>query len=198
MAYLTKLDAVNRLLQSIKVKPVAQLDTGGFTEAADAERELDYWNKMVQLEGHFGNRIMSKEYTAASLKVVLGADVIAIKSAGPTQFRHFDIRRSGSETRVFDLDRDSLAFTTGEKIYLDVTIEIPFIDCPVYLQHAIVSRAMQEFQRRYMGDPMRDQGLAEQRIRAEAVADRASGNSMGDRSNPQPFALSSPRAGGDR
>ncbi len=192
MAYLTKLDAVNRILMGIKIKTVAALDTAGFTEAADAERELDYQTKMVQLEGHFGNRIMCKAYTAASTKVVLAADVIAIKAAGTTQHRHFDIRRVGSETRVFDLNRDTTAFTNGEVVNLDVTVEIPFIDCPVYIQNQIVERTVQSFQRFYMGDPLRDQALDQHRVRAEAIAPRASGNTMSDRSNPGAFSLSRP------
>lgn len=189
---MTKLQAVNKILEAMGVKPVDALDTGGFSEAADAERMLDRESPIVQLEGWHGNRAISKEYTAASSKVLLNAGEIAIKAAGPTQYRNFDIRLVGAEYLVYDLDRQTSAFTNGDKIYLDVTYELTFANAPLYMQVAIVERCCQLFQRRWKGNPMADQAHAEERVRGENAASRASGKAVSDRGNPPPFALTQP------
>lgn len=192
----TRLEAVNMVLAAMGItNPVADLDTTGSSEATKAERVLDQESKRAQLEGFFGNRVMSKEYTAASSIVTLGTDVIAIKAAGPSQHRHFDIRRVGSANLVYDLDRDTSAFTTGDKIYLDITVELLFENCPVYMQDAILTKACQIFQRRLKGNPVADEALGQERVRAEAAGGRASGTSASERDNPPPFSLAPPPGG---
>lgn len=189
-AQLTTLEAVNLLLSAIGFKPVSALDTGGHSEAGQAERFLDYASRTVQLQGFYGNKVLSKEYTAASSKVALATTVLAIKGAGPSQYRNFTIRKVGADVLVYDLDRDVSSFTTGDKIYLDVTSQIPFTDCAPDIQHAILEAAIQTFQRRIKGNPEADKAIGEERLRGEALRnERTSGRSEGDRSNPPPFAL---------
>jgi hypothetical protein len=192
MANLSKLDAVNHMLESVGIKPVAALDTGGYTEAADAERVLDRESKLVQCEGHYGNRVMAKSYTAASNVVALASTVLTIKAAGRTQHRNFVLRETGGTPQVWDLDEDTFTIATGTVIQLDVTYEIPYADAQIDLQNVILQRAAQIFQRRFGRNPEADVGHSEERIRAEAVAQRTQGRAASDRSGPAPFALSGP------
>ena len=76
---LSMLDAVNAMLESIGMAHTSALDTGGFTEAGDAERILDREHKLVLLEGHYGNRVI-RTYTAASNKITL-TNVLAQRDA---------------------------------------------------------------------------------------------------------------------
>ena len=65
MASLTKLDAVNALLRAITEYPVAALDTGGTSMAAQAERVLDFHDKLIQGRGWHENREYDVEIDAA-------------------------------------------------------------------------------------------------------------------------------------
>lgn len=196
MANMTKLDAVNELLEAIGLKPVTALDTGNFSEAGDAERTLDRESRRVQMRGFYGNQIKSKAYVASGSLITPAADVIAIKSAGPTQHRNFALREQSGTMRAYDLDADT--FTITGTIYLDITVEIPFADAPPDIQDAIVADAKQKFQRRFRANPEADQALAEERVQAELTTGRVTGRSSQERAAAPPFALSQPgqQAGG--
>lgn len=188
-AILTTLEAVNQLLEVVRLKPVSALDTGGHSEAGQAERFLDEASRRVQLQGGYSNRILSKEYTAASTKVALATDVLAIKSAGRTGHRNFTIRYVSSEPRVYDLDNETAVFTNGEKIYLDVTYLVSFANCDPTLQLSILDDARERFLRFYKSDQWANEQVQLERARAEMNRERSTGRAPADRSNPQPFAI---------
>jgi len=66
----TKLEAVNEMLEEVGVYPVAALDTGGSSDAADAERCLDRWNKRIQARGWHENTETDVEYGVADVTKV--------------------------------------------------------------------------------------------------------------------------------
>lgn len=195
MALYTKAELVSQILVAVGLRPIAVLDTDGSSPQADAERILDWETKAAMLEGFFGNQKLCKAFIPAGNQVALDSRVVAIKASGPSQSRHFDIRLNVTTLQVYDLDAESFTIATDGgtgAIFIDLTYDVDIATVGVYMQLAILKRAAQIFQRRFKGNPETDAELAEERLRADALADRSSGNVQGDRSNPPP--MQSPRS----
>lgn len=196
MGSMTKLQAVNEMLEAIKLKPVSALDTNANSDAGQAERVLDRESRRVQTPGFPGNTIPYKEYTAASNVVTLGSDVISIRPTGKSHRRLYAMRYTGSAMQVYDLENDTFTITTGTVIHLEVVIEIPFANCPPDMQDAIVAQAKQTFARRTSIDPVRDSQFTEERLHAEKNAGRAADRVVSDPVAPAPFAVGAKPPGG--
>jgi len=195
MANLTRLQGVNRVLSRSGIRPVAALDTGGSSEAADAENFLKEAEHDLAISGFYDNKTMAVTHTASGTGIIiLGGTVIAIKAAGSTQYRNFSMRLNGANMEVYDLDKNTFVLGANEQIQLDLTFEIPFESCAPGMQDAILKAASQNYQNFFRGSPLVDQQLGLERLRADATVDRALGGPR-DRSNPPVMSPQQQRQG---
>jgi hypothetical protein len=167
---LTKLNAVNEILEAVNEGPFAALDTGGASIAADAERTLDRVNIRVQSRGWPENTVYSKAYTptGGGFSITVSADTLSIRGAGPSGHRTLVLNAD----TVYDADNQTTNFGSAAPVYLDQVRLLNFIDCSPTLKDVIVAEAKVVFQQVRRGDPLQDQFATRARIEAENVADR--------------------------
>lgn len=177
---MTKLDAVNEMLEVIDQPPVSSLDTGGTSEQADAERTLDRENTRVQSQGWPENTTKAQTYAAAAGTVTLDSDTLWIKSAGSDQHRNLVLEGD----QVYDADAAALA---SADVILDRIRELAFVDCSPKLKDVITARAKQVFQRRKKTDLIQDQFLAQEYAATEIAADRHPLNPLAQPPNVRPI-----------
>jgi len=173
---LSKLDAVNEMLEAIGQTRFSALSSSGSWPtksynsdiAGTAEQILDRVSREVQSQGFEFNTLKSKAYTiGAPGAITFASNVLAIKPAGPTQFKNIAIRGSGA----YDLEGDTAVFAAGT-YYFDVIVVLDFDDCSPRGKDAIVKAATQVLQRRFRGDPQRDQEPVYEQVNAQVRADR--------------------------
>lgn len=191
---LTKLQAVNAILETIGLNPVSALDSNyaypgpttvyNSSEAAKAERALDRTTHQVLARGYYFNTQRSKKYTAGGGNTIpLASDVLSVKGTGPSHYRNYDIRGS----LLIDLDNYTTTITSGTDVFLDVVYAVPFEDCPPIIKDLIVSEASLVFQRRNRGSPEADQNLQGERAINEIVAPRNPVRNADQPINPTPL-----------
>jgi len=173
---LSKLEAVNAMLESIGQARFSALDSSGswptktYTASivSTAEYILDRASRMVQGRGWKFNTVKCKSYTiGAPGAVTFGTNVLAATPAGPNQFRNWAIRGDAA----YDLEGDTATFAAGT-YYFDIVTLHDFELCPPDCKDLILNEAMQILQRRYKGDPESDRMIAEERAKAEIRAER--------------------------
>lgn len=195
MALYSKIDLVSQIMVGVGLRPIVVLDTDGSSPQADAERILDWETKAAYAEGFYANKRPCVAFIPATGAVVLDSTVLDIKASGPSQNRNFSVRLNGATLQVYDLDAQSFIITTDGgtgAIFLDLVYEAPIDTVSAVVQVAVLKRAIQVFQRRFKGNPQTDAEIGEERMRADALVDRSSGNVPSDRSNPPPMQ---PRGG---
>jgi len=75
---MTKLEAVNRMLESIGESAVSALETGQATEAGQAESILDDENKDIQSDGWIANTEFDKEFTPTAGQIAISSSILRI------------------------------------------------------------------------------------------------------------------------
>jgi len=182
---LTKLKAVNRMLRTIPILPVAALDPSGSSEASRAEEVLDEVTDAVLLEGYYDNFVRCKLFTAVASEITVTSDVLRVRSAGPNQHRNFTLKSD----KVYDLDRDTSTFASAtEQIYLDVWKKWSFVDLAPQLKELITNRAAVVYQSRRRGSPDMDQTLTRESAQAEVNVNKP-GIPLAPSQTPNPFPL---------
>lgn len=161
---MTKLEAVNEILQAIGEPPATALDTGGTSDVADAERILDQEDRRVQGSGWAANTVPDKEYTPSSGAVSLAASVLKVRPVGVSRSLRLAIRNGA----LYDLENDA-ANTFSGTVHLEVVSLITFIQLPDALAHYIVKVAAQKFQRFKKRGEI-DDAIASEELRAAKVA----------------------------
>lgn len=68
---MTKLEAINEMLEWIGQPPVTALDTGGTTDEAEAENTLDRISQKVQQRGWYWNTELDVDYFVADVKIAV-------------------------------------------------------------------------------------------------------------------------------
>lgn len=162
---MTKLEAVNLMLEAIDEEPVAALDTGGTSIQGKAERILDRTSEIVQARGWPENTMTSKQHTASGGSVTVGSDVLWIRAAGPDQHKPLVLKGD----KVWDRAADALY---NANVYLDIIRELAFEDCSPKLKHTIATEASAILQRRQKGEAVNDQFLQQEALIANVGADR--------------------------
>lgn len=116
---MTKLEAVNEVLQAVGEGPVEELDTGGDTVIADAERILDQESRRVQSRGWAANTEHGRTLHVATHRLavtgeindgLLGGELIEGQASGATG--RFLYQHDG----VLWLHRVSGTFQSGETV----------------------------------------------------------------------------------
>ena len=137
---LSKLDAVNLMLDAIGESPVNSLSSG-LGDAENAERVLNQTSKDVQARGWYCNSERNVTLVRdATNKIPLPANCLKVDSTGEDKIREVVMR----EGYLYDLDNKTFVF--DKNISCDI---IYFLDWPQItyaLQRYIVALASRKFQ----------------------------------------------------
>ena len=199
---LTKLEAVNAMLESINQSRFSALDSAGdwplktYTASigSSAEYILDRVSRSVQGRGWKFNVVRCKPYTLGAPGVItFGTNVYAATPAGPNQFRNWAIRSD----QAYDLEGDTATFATGT-YHFDITTLHDFDFCPPDIKDLIVKEAMTEMQRRFRGDSDADRMIKEETAKAEIRAERPKDSMNAMPLNQTPILPSMGDGGGRR
>lgn len=137
---LTKLDAVNEMLEAIMEDPVESLSSGQI-DAEKAERWLGRVSRDVQSVGWkcntYENLLLTRN---VNNEIVLPTNTIRVTPTGTDE--GLNVVKKGS--RLYDLDNNT--FTFDVDIYVDLVLEEDFEDLPYDLQYVILCKAGRLFQ----------------------------------------------------
>ena len=144
---MTKLEAVNLMLDAIGENPVSSLQSG-LADAENAERMFNQTDKDVQSVGWHCNRDRKfKLLRDASNKIPLPMDTLTVDTAA--RHRHINVVPRGTE--LYDVKNQSLTWTSTTDndesyLYVDIVIKRNFEELTYSLQRYIAARAAREFQ----------------------------------------------------
>lgn len=115
---LSKLEAVNLMLDAIGEDPVSSLDSG-LDDAATAERILDRVSKDIQAKGWYANSDEKFEFTRnVDNRIPIGDTVLRIAAVGTTAHYRVVPRFLDGERFLYDLDNQT--FTFSRDLFCDV------------------------------------------------------------------------------
>ena len=154
---MTKLGAVNLMLDAIGEQPVSSLSSG-LADAETAERIFDQVNTDVQSVGWHVNR--DKKYTItrdADNKMPLPSTTLTVDTTQEHKYINV-VPRGGF---LYDVKNRSLTWTTATDndhsyLYVDIVIEQDYAELTYSLQRYIAARAAREFQESVMSSAALD------------------------------------------
>lgn len=151
---LTKLEAVNMVLDAIGESPVSSL-TSGLPDAEAAEAKLDEVRVEILSRGWHQN--IEKDVTLkrdASNEILLSNIYLRVDSTGGDKSINVVQRYSNGKRKLFDINNRSFTFT--KDLTVDIIIDISFEELTVELQNYIASRAARKFQESALGSSSLD------------------------------------------
>lgn len=151
---MTKLEAVNIMLQSIQETAVQSLDSG-LVDAATAERILDDATSDVLERGWTVNS--ERELLIVQNvdgKISVPANWLRIDTSGSSS--HLDLvpRDDEGTTRLWN--KKEQTFVIGEDVYVDIVYDLDFVDLPRAYQTYIAYTAAETFQQSILGSVVLD------------------------------------------
>jgi hypothetical protein len=167
MAGITKLQAINRMLMSIRLGRAPALDTGGSSDAANAEIILDQVIDSFIIAGHPSTTKAAQLYTASAAGVVdvgSGTEILAVRGVGKHAGKKFTLRG----TEVYDEAYGSTqCFASSEaNIILDLHFK-PSSESPNNfelldpgMRIAVLDEAVRQYRVMMAPDPTMDAALA--------------------------------------
>lgn len=159
---MTKLDAVNEMLEACGEPPVTALETGEATDAGEAERILDRETTRVLERGWACNTLLEKEYTPSGGAITL-TDVLTF---WPMEYETRQLSmRNGA---LYNNTDDTATFTDSVKLNVIKTITFTYL--PNMLARYIVAEAAIRFQRYLKMGTVDDAILSQHRDWAKARA----------------------------
>ena len=157
---MTKLSAINEMLQSAGLRPVVALDSGGDSDVALAEASLDDVDLELQSNGYFFNYEEDVEIAKdANNQIRLAANIIDVEPVSPA-----NSARRGSF--LYDLDEQDFAFTSNATVHQ--IIRVAFEDCPATFREWVVAEASVRFQRETIGSTKIDAFARERLVRVRS------------------------------
>jgi len=151
---LTKLDAVNIVLNGIGETPVSSL-TSGLPDAEAAESKLDATIKEVLAKGWHQNLeqgiVMNRNKDD---EIIVPRQYLRVDTVGRDQNLNVVIRKQNGKRKLFDLSNYTFKFK--KDVMVDVIIEIAFDELNYELQNYIAMRAARKFQETSMGSQALD------------------------------------------
>ena len=141
---LTKLEAVNIVLDAIGESPVSSL-TSGLPDAEAAESKLDEVRVEILSRGWHQN--IEKDVTLkrdANNEILLSNIYLRVDSTGADKSINVVQRYSNGKRKLFDIKNRSYTFTND--LVVDIIVDIPFDELTVELQNYIAARAARKFQ----------------------------------------------------
>lgn len=164
---LTKLDAVNIILNVIGETPVSSL-TSGLPDAESAETKLDSTIMEVLAKGWQQNTEsainMTRNYEG---HIVVPRQYLRVDTTGMDRDINITIRKQNGKRKLFDLRNYTFKFT--KDLLVDVLIEIEFEALNFELQNYIAFRAARKFQESAMGSATLDSFAGRQEQEAYAA-----------------------------
>ena len=148
---ITKLEAVNLMLDTIGERPVSSLSSG-LADAETAERMFNRVNADVQSVGWHVNRDRKYELTRDSDdKFPLPSTTLSVD----TVEEHKWINVANRNGYLYDIKNKSLTWTATTNndystLYVDITQEQDYTELPYTLQRYIAAKAAREFQESVM------------------------------------------------
>lgn len=161
---MTKLEAVNRILEAIGEDPVSSLKSG-LSDAETAERFLDRTSKQIQRRGWHCN-------TEHNLRLIpdnqgyiqLPGNTLKVDSVGKS--RHIDVVKRGK--RLYE--RRKKTFIFNQPIFVEIILELPWDDLDFALQDFISALAAQKYQASVMGSVALDQTFTSRDVQEAWIA----------------------------
>jgi hypothetical protein len=161
---LTKLDAVNIILNAIGETPVSSL-TSGLPDAEAAEAKLDSTIKEVLAKGWHQN--LEREIVMSRNKdseIVVPRQYLRVDTTGVDVSLNVVIRKQNGKRKLYDLRNFTYKF--GKDLMVDAIIEIEFDSLIFELQNYIAMRAARKFQESAMGSATLDSFAVRQETEA--------------------------------
>ena len=158
---LTKLEAVNQMLDAIGEDPVSSLSSG-LPDAATADRVLDRVSKKIQEAGWHTNTDFN--YTIAletDGTIPITADILRIDTWGVDQFMNVTERVVGNVRLLYNVENRTTVFTKAPKLMIVRLFD--FEDLTSALQMFIAAQAAVEFQAGELGSVALDSLIARDR-----------------------------------
>lgn len=164
---LTKLDAVNIILNVIGETPVSSL-TSGLPDAEAAEQKLDLTIMEVLAKGWQQNTetniIMNRNYDG---EIVVPRQYLRVDTIGMDKDINITVRKQNGKRKLFDLREYSFKFT--KDLLVEVLLEIDYEALNFELQNYIAFRAARKFQESAMGSATLDSFAGRQEQEAYAA-----------------------------
>ncbi len=161
---LTKLDAVNQILESIGEDPVSSLSSG-LPDAESAERILGRVSREVQAKGWLCN--YERNYTLSTTvdkTIPLSSDILRIDTVGKDKVINVTVRKYQNQPHLYNILEHK--FTFDNALTVDIIWERDVEDLTPELQLYITAKAARRFQESELGSVAADQFA----VRAEQEA----------------------------
>ncbi len=151
---LTKLEAVNIILDSIGETPVSSLESG-LPDAEAAVTKLDEINKTVQSKGWHQNTEKKLKLVPDSNKnIVVANNYLRVDTTGTTKSINVAPRKFENRTMLYDVKDQTFEFT--KDLYCDVVLLLDFEDLTLELSSYIAYRAARKYQESQMQSTVLD------------------------------------------
>ena len=164
---LTKLDAVNIILNVIGETPVSSL-TSGLPDAEAAETKLDSTIMEVLAKGWQQNTesdiYMNRNYDG---EIIVPRQYLRVDTTGLDRDINITVRKQNGKRKLFDLRNYTFKFT--KDLLVEVLIEIEFEALNFELQNYIAFRSARKFQESAMGSATLDSFAGRQEQEAYAA-----------------------------
>jgi hypothetical protein len=164
---LTKLDAVNIILNSIGETPVSSL-ASGLPDAEEAEAKLDATTLEVLAKGWHQNTEKGLVITRrADNEIVIPSHYLRIDTVEESQNINVTIREQDGRRKLFNLGAHTFKFDRDPKC--DVIVSIEFAALTFEMQNYVAMRAARKFQESVMGSAALDSFAVRQEQEAYAA-----------------------------
>ena len=145
---LSKLEAVNIILDSIGETPVSSLDSG-LPDAEAAETKLNEINKTVQAKGWHQNTELNLKLTPDSdSRIIVPSTYLRVDTTKSSRDLNVTVRKYLNKPMLYDVKKQT--FTIDNPIYCDVILLLEFEDLTLELSNYIAYRAARKFQEAQM------------------------------------------------
>lgn len=141
---LTKLEAINQMLDAIGEDAVSSLEATDIEDVEGALRTFDRVNRQVQAKGWHRNTDTEYELSRdVNNRILVPSDALRIDSSGPHD--HIDVVPRKLNGFLYLYNRDSHSFDFGHDLFVDIVRLLDFESLTPELQMYIAAKASVEF-----------------------------------------------------
>tara|TARA_R110002096_G_scaffold398634_1_gene594763 strand:+ start:650 stop:1249 length:600 start_codon:yes stop_codon:yes gene_type:complete len=145
---LSKIEAVNIILESIGEAPVSSL-TSGLPDAEAAESKLNEINKSVQARGWHQNIDYNLKLMPNNNSLIyVPSNYLRVDTTRDSQYINVTVRNYNSRLALYDIKKQTYIFTKA--LFVDVVYLIQFEDLSLELSTYIAYLAARKFQESQM------------------------------------------------
>lgn len=144
----TELDVVNEMLSTMGIVPLNALNEDS-PDVANCRHIISICNKTLQARGWWFNKERVELFADAdSGFIYIPGDTLSCDPHNDRGYYQISVRGR----RLYDTNRNSYVFGTGDKVVCDLIRLVPFEDLPVLAQRAVMLSAVIKFQQSYDAD----------------------------------------------